>query len=206
MRSTLIGLGEDRHDLRRAARDHAVGIGGKLLAEGDTADGHPELAHRLLGCRVLAPGSLDEAARLRLLTAEEVAELIQRRDVVPRALSQPARGLLEVAGLQVAEDADDGLGRPVTGDRIALQLEVVPPGHGDNALLYVPLAELDHDRHALTDPLPALLRWLSIALVDLHPDRPVGPILIGDLRTQRVGDLENGRGIVARDRDDLDLL
>src|SRR4051794_24117256 len=91
----LVRLREDRHHPRRAARDHAAGVRGELLVEGDAADGDAELAHRLLRLGLLAPRRLDEAARLGVIPGEELAELIERRDVVPGALAQPPRGVLE---------------------------------------------------------------------------------------------------------------
>src|SRR5215210_2336717 len=163
----LVGLTENRYDPGGAARDHAAGVGGELLAERDAAHRDAELAHRLLGRRVLAPGSLDEAAGLGVVAREELAKLLESRHVVVGALAQPPAGLLEVTGLHVAEHSGHGFGRPVAGDPLALQLCVVAAGHGDHALLDVPLAELDHDRGALADPLPALLRRLAVAGIHL---------------------------------------
>src|SRR6266540_3435678 len=150
-----VGLREDRHHLRRPAGDHAARVSGKLLAEGNAADRDPELAHRLLGLRVLAPGRLDEAAGVGLLAGEELLELLERSDVIASPLAQALARLLEVAGVHVAEDAGDCVRRSLARDGVTGEPGVVAPGHRDHPLLDVPPAELDHHRHALADPLPA---------------------------------------------------
>src|SRR3954454_15240349 len=127
-----VGLREDRHHLCRAAGDDALGAGRKRLVEGDAADRDAELTHRLLGLRLLAPWSLDEAAGLRVVARKEFAELLKRRDVVARSLTQALARLLEEAELDVAEDAHDRLGRAIARDGVAgesLLVAAGPPPH-----------------------------------------------------------------------------
>src|SRR4051794_18504491 len=111
--STSVGLGENRHHPRRSPGDHAAGVWRELFVEGDAADGAAELAHRLLGLRLLAPRRLDESPGIGLVAGEELAEPLERGAVVPGALSQALARLLEQAELNVLEDSDDRLRRAV---------------------------------------------------------------------------------------------
>src|SRR5262249_34848951 len=146
-----------------------------LLVERDAADADAELSHGLFGLWQLAPRRLDEPAGLGLLAGEELPELLERGDVVTGPLAEPPARLLEVASLHVAEPARDGLARPVAGDRVTLQHGVVAPRHRHHALLDVALAELDHHRDALPDPLPAFLGRLPVPRVDRRANRLLQP-------------------------------
>src|SRR5262249_18290295 len=145
-------------------------------------------------------------AGLGVLAREELAELLQRRDVVAGSLTQAPAGLLEVAELDVPDDAGYGLGGPRARDRVPPQLGIVAPGHRDHPLLDVPAAELDHHGHPLADPFPALLGWLVVALVDGDSHRQVHPRLGGDLVAEPSRGFQDRGRVISGDWDDLDLM
>src|SRR5262245_27690420 len=79
---------EERHHAGGSSRDHAACVGGERLVERNDADAHSELAHRLDGLRLLTPRRLHEAAGVCVVSGEELAELLQRGDVVSGALPE----------------------------------------------------------------------------------------------------------------------
>src|SRR4249920_338812 len=180
-RNKLVRLREDRHHGRGAAADHAAWIGRKFGSLGDDAHADAELAHRLDGLRPLAPGRQDEAPGLGVVPREELTELADCGDVVAGALAQPLVRLLEVAQLDVPDHAGHRISGPLPRDRVTGELRVVAAGHRDHALIDVPAPELDHDRHTLADPLPALLGRLVVPQIDLGAQRRALPRPLSEL-------------------------